>query len=110
MMTRDEFIAEAARLKRLGMSIDEIHKATAGLGFLTRYGRPPARATIAFWLSTYTEGLPDLRKRRTRKPESHYRQKRAEANRRYYAKNKERLRAYRKNYYDTYVKGAACED
>lgn len=105
-MTKEHFIKACVQLKREGLSIADIYSAVSQLGFKTRYGNPPTKSTIAFWLSNSGEDLPDLRKVRSKKPESHYKQKRSEANRRYRTKNRERLNEYSRNYYQTYIKGS----
>lgn len=103
-MTKEQIIQRCVYLKRQGLSVAQIASEIALLGFKTRYGNSPTKSTIAFWLSSCGEALPDLRKARLRKPESHYKQKRSEANRRYRTKNRERLNEYSRNYYQAYIR------
>lgn len=105
-MTKEEVIETAILFKKQGLSVEQIAHLVSKTGYLTRYGQPPTKSTIAFWLSTYGENLPDRRKVRTRKPEAHYKRKKSEANKRYYAKNRERILAYHRDYYKTYLKGS----
>lgn len=105
-MTKEDVIKACIELKRRGLSVRQIVEEVAKFGFKTRYGNSPTRSTIAYWLSTSGEDLPDLRKQRERKSDAHYKQKRSEANKRYYAKNRAKIREYNRRYYRDYIKGS----
>lgn len=103
-MNKTNIIEFAIQLKKQGYAIERIHCEICKLGFVTRYGNSPTKATLAYWISRHGDGLPDLRKARDRKPDSHYKAKKSEANKRYYEKNKQQIKEYQKSYYLDYIK------
>lgn len=105
-MTKEEVIKACIELKMQGLTVRQIAEEVDKFGFKTRYGNSPTKSTIAYWLSTSKEGLPDLRKQRSRKSDAHYKQKKSEANKRYYAKNRGKIREYNRRYYLDYIKGS----